>query len=281
MNHTCLYARCLVIVVIALLVVGTGGCMKKIPYDDSQLAAFQKRVGNVQLQFVTDKGKQVAFYIPPTAETSRPPRQIAILYPGIHSLALDFLEYIQVEDDLETGYLLIDYPGRGFCEGMMRPEENYRNSEGALKALAAHLGTDRIGADLVLMGHSFGTGAALQFALKRRVRRVVLAAPFNTLTEAVSLKSHLLAFFMLSEIDNVAQARALLAGEWPPSISIVHGTNDTSLPIYMGREIAAVDQEHILFYEIQGGDHMSILRNNRDLLFQLLLGKAQPTGQER
>lgn len=139
----------------------------------------------------------------------------------------------------------------GLCEGLMQPEKNYKNSEGALAALARHFNVDKIDAEISLMGHSFGTGAALQFARHQDVKRIVLVAPFNTLTQAVARKSKLLAFLMPSRIDNRKQIKALLSGPSPPVITIIHGRQDASLPVAMGRELAAIDPEKIQFMNCQ------------------------------
>ncbi|MFC1523402.1 hypothetical protein ACFL6N_01295 [Thermodesulfobacteriota bacterium] len=105
------------------------------------------------------------------------------------------------------------------------------------------------------------------------MKRVVLVAPFNTLTRAVARKSRVLAFLMPSQIDNREQIRILLAGPSPPEITIIHGSKDISLPITMGRELAGIDHESINFHEIPDADHVGILVSHRDLIFQELLGK--------
>lgn len=250
------------------------GCMKHIPYQDDQLATFITRGENVLLPFTTEKGKQAAFYVPPLEHPEMPPGRIVILYPGIYSVALGWLKFIRLEDDPRTGYLLVDYPGRGLSEGRMRPGENYLNAEAALAALAQHFGIDSIRAEMSLLGHSFGSGAALQFALRHDVRRIVLVAPFNTLDRAVALRSRVLAFILFSQIDNVEKVRLLLAKPSPPEITIIHGTRDTVLPVTMGRELAAVDPENILFHEIEDGGHVEILTSQRDLIFKAVLGKS-------
>jgi len=152
----------------------------------------------------------------------------------------------------------------------MQPEENYLNSEGALRALAQYLGQDKVDAKLSLLGHSFGTGAALQFAARRSVNNVVLVAPFNTLRQAVAQMSSILAFLMPAQVDNRALIGNLLAADKPPAIHILHGRRDQTLPVKMGRELAAIDSDRIAYYEFANEDHISILISQRDLIFELL-----------
>ena len=153
----------------------------------------------------------------------------------------------------------------------MDPENNYKNTEGALAVLATHFGVEKVDTKLCLMGHSFGTGAALQFAARQKVSRIVLVAPFDTLRKAVARRSVILAALMPAQIDNVKLIRNILANADKPSITIIHGSKDTSLPVETGRELAAVDPGHINYYEIPQGDHSSILTTHRDLIFYTLL----------
>ncbi len=248
------------------------GCLKSIPYEQEQLDIFFDRKENIQLSFETDRGKQVAFFVPAAMNPDQVPEKIAVLYPGINDVALGWWNFIRLEDDPHAGYLLIDYPGRGLSQGLMKPEENFKNTEGALEALAAHFNVNQVESELCLMGHSFGTGAALQFAVRQKVSRIVLVAPFDTLRNAVAQRSVILAIVMPAQIDNLALTRRILAGHQKPLITIIHGRKDTSLPVEMGRKLADVNPEFIKYYEIPQGDHISIITTHRDLIFHSLLG---------
>jgi pimeloyl-ACP methyl ester carboxylesterase len=269
------YQNFLPLVCLAFLLL-FNGCLKSIPYEREQLEGFFDRRENIQLSFETDKGTQSAFFVPPLIQPERVPEKIAILYPGINALALGWWNFIRLEDDPHAGYLLIDYPGRGFSQGFMNPEENYKNTEGALAALAKHFVVAKVVSEFGLMGHSFGTGAALQFAARKKVSRIVLVAPFDTLRNAVAQRSVILAALMPAQIDNVELIRSILASDDfdVPSITIIHGSKDASLPVEMGRKLAAVNPDLINYYEIPQGDHISILTTHRDLIFHSLLGAA-------
>jgi pimeloyl-ACP methyl ester carboxylesterase len=122
------------------------------------------------------------------------------------------------------------------------------------------------------MGHSFGTGAALQFAARQKVSRIVLVAPFDTLRNAVAQRSVVLAVLMPAQIDNVELVKSILASDQKPAITIIHGSKDTSLPVEMGRKLTAVNPKYIEYHEISQGDHISILTTHRDLIFHSLIG---------
>ena len=255
-----------------LLSLFVSGCFQAIPNDPQLLDSFTCRPSNVLLEYQTDKGRQLAYYLPPLVAPEKPPEKLAILFPGITAIALGWLHLIDLEEYPTTGYLLIDYPGRGDSEGVMRPEENYRNSEGALRALAQHFGLSRLPTRLSLLGHSFGTGAALQFASRQPVESIVLVAPFNDLKQAVRQTSILLAFLMPSQIDNRELLKEILGRSNPPRISILHGDRDQTLPVTMGAELAAVAPEQVDFYRFAEDDHVNILTRRRQLIFRSLNG---------
>lgn len=258
---------------LCLSILPFAGCLKKVPADPELQAQFRQRPENRILEFATDKGRQVAYYLPQFQAPSDPPRKLILVYSGINSRALDWLSLIDLQQHPDTAYLLIEYPGRGRSEGMLRPESLYQSSQAALKALADHFGLSNISAELSLLGHSFGSGAALQFATKRRVRRIVLVAPFNDLKEAVRRQSWLLAMIMPSQIDNRELIRQLLNQETPPQITILHGGRDTSLPLKMGRELAELAPDRIALLIFPDDDHINILGRRRDLIFSLLAGR--------
>ncbi len=253
------------------------GCMPRIPVDPALLAAFEQRPANVRLEFTTSHGRQVAYYLPPLIDPRQPPTRLCILYPGIGSVALGWLRFIRPQEVPDVGWLLIDYPGRGECEGEMNPADNYLNSEGALAALAAHFGQPRLNSELDLMAHSFGCGAALKFAVRHRVKRIVLVAPFDTLRRAVAVRSFLLSILMPSQIDNRKLIRQLLAGPHPPEISIFHGARDTTLPVRMSHNLLAVAPKQIAYHEFPNDDHVSILTNQRKLIIRTLTGQTTQT----
>lgn len=250
------------------------GCMPPAPSAPWLVAAFAELPGHRRLEFSTDQGRQVAYYLPPLFNPSRPPAQLAILYPGIGSVALGWLRFIDPAAAPDTGWLMVDYPGRGESAGKMDPAELYRNSEGALAALAGHFGVAQLGAELELLGHSFGSGAALQYAARNpgQVKRIVLVAPFDTLRRAVALKSWLLALILPSQIDNRELLAQLLHEPNPPAITIFHGASDQTLPVRMGRNLRDVAPERLDYREFPDDGHLAILSRRHTQILAALTG---------
>ena len=255
------------------------GCQSKLPYSEIEIDAFRSGKIGVELFFESRSGRQSAFYIFPENNLQNLPEFLIIAYPGIHSRALDWMETVNYCKHTGTGFLLIDYPGRGNSEGLMRPKYLPESTVGALAALKEYL---KIGVDqkfyshLSLLGHSFGCAAALQVAGRLNPDRIVLIAPFTTLRKALFKKVGPLAWINPDQMDNGKRLKELCAHPNPPLISIIHGTNDRSIPVEMGRILATQSKGCVVFHEIERAGHMDIMELSQDLILKSLFEKSPP-----
>jgi pimeloyl-ACP methyl ester carboxylesterase len=252
------------------------GC-QQIAYQPIEIDQLSKHEDAIQLSFETSKGKQVAFYIPPRTDAQSIPNPLVIIYPGIGGRALDWLSFVENSPSTTAGYLLLDYPGRGFSEGLMRPRLLPQTSQGALNALKKQLHIDQnaLQKNICLCGHSFGCAAALQFAQQIPVKRIVLLAPFTTLHKAMFKKMGPLAYLNPDSLDNRKMIRDLLSRDHPPKITIIHGTLDETIPVEMGRDLVSIDDNNIKYYEIPEGTHMSITEKNRPIAYDALFNSQR------
>jgi len=257
---------------LCLLLAGCGG--NTMIYQQAELDSFLQQQQGRTLSFQTRAGNQTAFYVPPKADPSAPPAPLVICYPGIGTRALDWLWLPGRSPKPRAGFLLIDYPGRGLCQGRMRPKYLPESSDGALATLAAQLGVERaaLERDTRLIGHSFGTAAALQFAcrLETPPRAIVLVAPLTTLHKALFRKFGPLAWLNPDRMDNRAYLTQLHGAPEPPAVAIFHGNADNALPVKMGRQLAALFPKWIRYREIPGVDHVGILRTCGDQFLEAL-----------
>jgi pimeloyl-ACP methyl ester carboxylesterase len=264
--------------VVLCLCILAAGCHSPLTYAPSEIALFRAKNSGVELTYQTRAGRQTAFYVPPQKYCDRPPERLVIVFPGIRSRALEWLEMINRASDPDAAFLLIDYPGRGRCEGRMRPRHLVDSSFGALDALADHLNTKQVEltTDLRLLGHSFGCGAALQFACSFKVTRIILIAPFTTLHKAAYRQYGPLAWLIPDRMDNGKWLRELSDRSPCPAVVIIHGSADDVIPVKMGRELADGFPDWIIYHEIAGGDHVGILKTCEALIFQMLFpGRSQ------
>ena len=68
-----------------------------------------------------------------------------------------------------------------------------------------------------------------------------------------------LCYLLLHNYDNRARLGELAKRDKPPSVSILHGTNDEIIPVAMGRELAELYPDMIAFQETPHADHNWIL----------------------
>ena len=229
------------------------------PYD-ARYASFLPADG-IELSFRTVSGKQTAFYLPRGLGRELPKR-IWVAFCGNGSLALDWTGLIAQHRQPGDAFLLIDYPGYGKSEGHASIATTRSAADHALEALAQHLSVsvDKLEPLLSVLGHSWGTAVALDFATRHPVQRVVLIAVFTTLREeAATVVGGPLSYLLVEDYDNRACLRQLSRRSPPPPVEIFHGTNDDIIPVGMGRELAERFPEFVIFHPIEGGDHLSPL----------------------
>ena len=233
-----------------------------------------KAAGVQEIRFRTSQGNQAAFFWR-NADAEAAPRFIWLLFAGNGSVALDWLGLIAQFADPATGFLLVEYPGYGICEGSPNPQSILENSENAFQALLGQkhweIAADAIG----VLGHSLGGAAALQFAAKHAVRKIVTNSTFTTMDDMVRRTIYIsLGPLLQHRFDNVTALKAILSRNQIPEIDIYHGDADQVVPVQMGRALAQLDSEQIRFVTIAGGHH-------NDLLEEVLSLGLRPASSRR
>jgi pimeloyl-ACP methyl ester carboxylesterase len=247
-------------VVIALLYFGQHRMLYHPRPYDARYADFLPPDG-VELSFQTAAGKQVAFYLP-RGLGQQMPKRIWVAFCGNGSLALDWTGLIAKDSRPGDVFLLIDYPGYGKSEGYATIATTRSAADGALEALAKHLNSrvEKLEGALNILGHSWGTAVALDFATRHGAQRIVLVAVFTNLREEAALVVGGPLSYLLSEnYDNLSSLRELTRRSSPPRVEIFHGTRDDIIPARMGRTLAENFPAFVKFHPVEGGDHLSPL----------------------
>ncbi len=226
------------------------------------------------VEYSTDQGGQFAYFMRP-ANAEGPLERLWLLFGGNASLALDWHSFVKGYPDPNAGFLLIDYPGYGNCQGRASGAGILQSTQYALSAMSRHLGIPEeiIRDNLNLMGHSLGAAAALQFAPVKAVKRVVLVAPFTSLKDmARRVVGWPLNLFASSDYDNRARLNELLEKFPQTSVTILHGDCDEVVPVKMGRELAKLHTGHIVYTEIKNSYHNSILDMAEADIYHAMMG---------
>jgi fermentation-respiration switch protein FrsA (DUF1100 family) len=166
---------------------------------------------------------------------------------GNLSHRLDRVIFLQAR--LAADVLLFDYRGYGGSEGSPDEEGTYRDGRAAYRWLTEVRGVPA--ERLVLFGESLGSAVALDLAVSRACRALVLEAPFTSVPDMARV---LLPFFPRSlvrtQYDNLAKIPRLRA-----PLLVLHGDRDEVVPFVQGRRVFEAAPEPKRFYAIPGAGH--------------------------
>ena len=147
---------------------------------------------------------------------------------------------------LDAGFGVIAPAYRGSSGSTGTPNEDALLSDAAMIAQSAQT-------PLVLYGESLGTAVAIQLAAEGIGKTVVLEAPFTSIKDLVGLQfpSEDLSDLITQKWESAAHAPGL-----NQPLLIIHGAQDRTVPITMGRQIfEAVGSTDKHFLEVKGAGH--------------------------
>ena len=252
------------------------------PYDKAALMNFQQRGGR-QIEFKTLQGRQVAFYLPPLRASAQPPELLWFVFGGNGALALDYSDETS-RWDARAGYLFVDYPSYGLCEGSPNPA----HIEECVVSLATKLKDEWHWSEAELstrggvFGHSLGCAAALITADRFHINRAVLCAPFTTMTDmARRTIGWPLCYLNRHRYDNLARLRTL--SERGALVRVFHATGDQAIPVSMARTLAKSYPKNVRLTEVADSDHNEIVQDAGEQISaamrELVLACPLRTGQ--
>lgn len=190
-----------------------------------------------------DGEKVIVWHVP-----ARPGRAVVVYFPGnADYLAGSVGRFRDITSD-GTGLVALSY--RGYAGSSGRPSE-----QGLLWDAAAAYGFTavRYGADrIVLWGFSLGSGAAVALAADQPVGKLVLEAPYTSMTDvAASLFRFLPVRWLMRDQfrsdERIARVTAPLL--------IMHGAYDRTIPITFGERLFALAHEPKQFVRFPEGGH--------------------------
>lgn len=237
-------------------------------YTEAELDFVRDEVA--QLRRTTAAGEQVAFYRAP--EGGGEPERLWLLFGGNGARALDWFSFVESLGMPRTGFLLVDYPGYGLCEGKPSPKSIEESIESVFDECAKHLGLDRavLAKKTAAMGHSLGASAALMAMEKFELNQAVLVSPFTTMKEmAEKLVGGPLSNLVRHRFDNRKPIRTLMEREGV-KITIIHGADDRDIPVEMGRELSEIAPQRIAFHAVPGADHNDVIMHAFALIRQAM-----------
>jgi hypothetical protein len=155
-----------------------------------------------------------------------------------------------LQTKLRASVLLFDYRGYGRSEGSPDEEGTYRDARAAHRWLVEERRTplDR----LVVFGESLGSAVALDLALGRPCRALVLESPFASVPAMARAVYPFLPLwpFVRTRYDNEAKVPRLRV-----PLLVLHGDRDEVVPFAQGRSVFEAAPGPKRFHAISGAGH--------------------------
>lgn len=194
-----------------------------------------------------DDAKLIAWYQPAA------PGQPTFLYfhgngGGLLTRAGRFKQF----DRAGFGLFMVSY--RGFSGSTGTPSEQAMFSDARLAY--DHLRSRGLRPnDIALYGESLGTGVAVHLAAEREIAALVLDSPYTSMVDMGRLRYPYLPVDALL-VDRFESIKMI--GQVRAPILIMHGANDTSIPVTMGQSMFDAASEPKVFEVIPGAGHSNI-----------------------
>jgi fermentation-respiration switch protein FrsA (DUF1100 family) len=154
---------------------------------------------------------------------------------------------------IDHGYsvLMMDYPGYGKSTGPLTEAAIYTNALEMYKVARKFFPPDSI----LLYGRSLGTGVAAQLATVRDCKRLVLEAPYYSMTDMAMRMAPIYPYgYMLNY--------KFPTDEYLPKVTapivIIHGTDDHTIPLASGKKLEKLLKPGDKFIPVPGADHNNL-----------------------
>lgn len=243
--------------VLSLLYLGPVGCLyvkqRDILYhiEPEPPGPLDARLPLQDIRIKTPDGETLqAYYEPP-----QPGRPVILFLHGQGStLAMGKYRYIRMHK-MGVGYLALAY--RGYSHSTGKPTEKGLFIDG----LAAYDWLKAQGfkdGDIVVHGHSLGTGVATYVASQRPAKALVLEAPFTAASDVAQERYPIVPANLLMKDKFRSRDRI---GDVHMPLLIVHGDRDSVIPFAQGQRLFALANEPKRFIRMEGSEHNTLTRD--------------------
>ncbi|UFS69379.1 alpha/beta hydrolase [Geomonas sp. RF6] len=199
--------------------------------------------------FTSADGVQLnGWYIP-----GKPQVPPLLFFHGNGGNLSDNVPYVRLLHDRGFPIFIFDYRGFGKSRGKPLGENDlYNDARGALTFLST-MGWRY--ENTIFYGQSMGGAVALQMALEKQPRALVLESCFTTLSDIVKHLApipYYVLFWWCFDLgfDNVAKIQQNRV-----PVFVIHGTKDAVAPVEMGRRLYAKAQQPKMLYIVPNGRH--------------------------
>ena len=222
-------------------------------YFPPQLS-FQKPDNMIEIKVAKDAHITALYF-------TRPGAQKTIIYSHGNAEDLYYLQRL-APHILSQGFnvLLYDYEGYGHSSGKPSQKALYRDALAAYDYI--HKEKQVPQEDIIVMGHSLGSAAALYMGVHRAPAKVVLLSPFLSVFRVVT-------YVPLLPFDYFNNAKLIKQLHRP--VSIIHGSADTIIAPYHAKVLYQLANEPKSLDIITGAHHNNVLGQLRASFWKQLL----------
>lgn len=190
-----------------------------------------------------DGERLVGWYLPP-----RPGRPVILHFGGNGEGLADQQDRWRRIAREGVGFLAIGYRGYAGSSGHPTEAGLHQDARAAYGFLAQHHPPSQI----VIWGHSLGSGVAVRLAVERPAQALVLEAPFRS---AVAVAADAYPWLPVRLLMRDQFRSDLWIGKLRMPLLVVHGDRDAVIPIESGRSLFQAAPEPKSFVTIPGGGH--------------------------
>ena len=180
------------------------------------------------------------------------------------------LENVKLLLDRGLQIFIFDYRGYGKSRGNPSEAGLYRDGLAAYDFLAKQKGVQP--QKIVLFGRSLGAAVAIEIALQRQVKSLIIESPFTSTKE---MARTVLLFWPLSFFSPPHYNNREKIGRIDLPKLIIHGENDEIVPFSMGKKLYDLARPPKYFFPIKGAGHNDTYVEGGSLYFKTLSNFAK------
>ncbi|MBL8681167.1 MAG: alpha/beta hydrolase [Myxococcales bacterium] len=203
------------------------------------------------------------------AFAQRPDARTIVHFHGNGEQVASLEQFARSAHERGLGYCAIEYPGYGMLSQRAPSETSiYRAAESTLRQLEQR-GVRR--SQMVLTGQSLGTGVATEMATRGWGSRLVLLSPYTSIVDVAQRLVVVLpaALIIRDRFDTRSKAPSVRV-----PVLIVHGAEDTLIPVEMGRGLSRLFPR-ARFVELAGRGHNDLFADRARPVWPMIIEFAQ------
>lgn len=165
----------------------------------------------------------------------------------------DRIEKLALLQEMGADIFIVDYRGYGRSEGSPGERGLYRDADAAFNYLTKERSIPA--SSIVVYGASLGGAVAVDIASRKPVGGVILESTFTS-ARAMALKTLPIippVLYLRTRFDSIGKIGRINA-----PLLMIHGSDDTTVPISMGRQVFAAAHQPKRFVEIPRAGHNDI-----------------------